>query len=93
MYDGEWRKRLSGALKAVEPEAKRVAEMLCENAEVELDDVWRSPETLLEEVDELKTRPDSWQAGLAHSLAELGKLRCMVCPHGRETFTDSSVQR
>jgi DEAD/DEAH box helicase domain-containing protein len=73
-YDESWRTKLSAALTAVEPSARQVAELLCRESETAVDDIWLPPPEVLREIDEVKDRPDARQVGLAHSLAELGKL-------------------
>ncbi|WP_373064606.1 helicase-related protein [Gemmatimonas sp.] len=93
-YDDVWRTRLLEALTSVEPEAQRVAELLRHGSELKFEELWMSASELIEEIDELKHRPDATQSGLAHSLAELGKLPMYGMPtRSRNLYIGTKIAR
>jgi len=72
--DPTWKLRLATALKETVDGAQRFAEILCENSALERSMILPDADVLLDEVDLVVSRAEVSQEGLAHSLAEAGRL-------------------
>lgn len=69
-----WRTNLSDALSATFEAVQRFSTVLCENSALDVATLLPDLNTLLSEIDETVARQDVIHEGLAHSLAEAGKL-------------------
>ena len=69
-----WRQQLAISLEATVEEAQRFAQILCENSGLEASMVLPGVSDLMDELDLVVSRAEVSQEGLAHSLAEAGRL-------------------
>jgi hypothetical protein len=73
-FDEHWGNRVHEALAATTDSARSLCNELCRNSDLRSETVWRAPDEISAELEELREQLESRRYGLAHSMAERGYL-------------------